>query len=558
MRIGRASLSLLAIVVSAFTVCAAGQDQLPQEALSPRLSSPAALQDQPDQGIADSILNGHYALVFSGYKNGAPIIMAGSVVADGAGHLTSGVLDVNDGSGEMVSNHNVVPQTLASGSVYSLTASRLGTMTIVTNQATFKFKVVVSPNACVPNSQFLSSCGRLIQSDPANPHDYGSGIIKVQDPQYFSVFTFFPGSFALQATGTNPSGQRYAAVGALATNVNTLVDIDCLSNWGIDGGCPLDVNNNGLAGVNPFRGTFAGTIDHITGRGGFVNLAFNNDPNGYCRGVFGSPGCVYAFYVIDKQQMVMISADPVSKPANLTLWWAVRQSQPPVGWTLAAVNAVSVMELTALDPNGDTPVPDITAGLFTSDGLGNASFRSDENHGGTMLQQQLSQGTYNIDSVGQQSGRVMLQGFNTQFGTTSAVIYLSAANTGFVLGTDAKVTWGVMEPQLGAPFTNASLVHTYVGGSVWPASNSAPNSAGTLFGDGAGNGSASQYYSGPDGPRGPILSILTYQIDSTGRGLVQQGDRLYGIAYVVSPTKVVLLPTTNAPALGVFASAPSN
>ena len=93
MRIGP-TLSLLAL---AFTVCAAAQEQIPQATQRPHLTPPTALQNQRDQGIADSILNGHYAIVFSGYKNGAPIIMAGSFIAAGAGHLTSGVLDVNDG-----------------------------------------------------------------------------------------------------------------------------------------------------------------------------------------------------------------------------------------------------------------------------------------------------------------------------------------------------------------------------------------------------------------------------------------------------------------------------
>src|SRR5689334_24232817 len=98
MATSRASLSLFAFVAFGLTISIASQE-LRQSPL--RMNSPTGL-DQRDQGIADSILNGHYALVFSGYKNGAPIIMAGSFVADGAGHLTSGVLDVNDGSGEMI------------------------------------------------------------------------------------------------------------------------------------------------------------------------------------------------------------------------------------------------------------------------------------------------------------------------------------------------------------------------------------------------------------------------------------------------------------------------
>lgn len=59
-------------------------------------------------------------------------------------------------------------------------------------------------------------------------------------------------------------------------------------------------------------------------------------------------------------------------------------------------------------------------------------------------------------------------------------------------------------------------------------------------------------------PGGPLLWILTYQVDATGRAVVQQGTREWGILYVVSPTKVVMVTTGTAPVLDVFASAPSN
>ena len=111
----------------------------------------------------------------------------------------------------------------------------------------------------------ISTCGQLIESDPSNPQLYGSGVLKVQDMSFFQINQFFPGNFALQATGTDPSGNRYAGAGALGTNPTTLVDIDCSGNgWGLTNGCPLDIDDNGMAAPDPIKGSFSSTLDQGT------------------------------------------------------------------------------------------------------------------------------------------------------------------------------------------------------------------------------------------------------------------------------------------------------
>jgi hypothetical protein len=225
------------------------------------------------------------------------------------------------------------------------------------------------------------------------------------------------------------------------------------------------------------------------------------------------------------------------------------------GFSLSSLSGITVAEASALDPNGNKA--DVMAGLFSADGNGHATLSTDENDGGA-LAQLSSSGTYSLDSSGQMTGRVTMQGFGAQFGAVAPVAYLSSPNNALFVGTDAKVTSGLLEPQTGAPFTNSSLMNTYVGGSATPVLTSVTNTAMTLFADGHGNGSATQYTSGPSGPRGPRLWILTYSVDSTGRTVVEQGLSEFGVAYVVSPTKAVMVPTGSAPALEVLASAPSN
>jgi len=518
-------------------------------------------------GITNGLLKGSYAFSLNGYDNGTPFIMAAAFVADGNGNITAGFLDLNNGSGEQIDSHgNVVPQIISPGSAYNLNPNGTGTVTIMTSApATYQFSVVVSPNACVAGPN-IATCGTLIESDPSHPQTYGSGVLKVQNVPDFQITAFFPGDFALLAIGTDPSGNRYAGAGALGTNSTTLVDIDCSGNgWGLINGCPLDIDDNGQvpSAGDPFKGSFSSTINGATGRGNYVNLSFPTDPNGLCLGTLSSPACHYAYYIVDRAEMVLISADPISKPANLTLWRAYRQTSSAGGWTLTALTASSssspaccVMELNAVDPNGGSPLADVTAGFLMSNGAGSATFNSDENDGGTLHQQQSSPGTYAIDTEGQKTGRVTFSGFTTQFGTTAPVLYLFGSDSAFVVGTDAKVTSGVLEPQTGSHFSDMSVANIYAGGSISPVLTGVTNSVTDLIANGAGGITAVQYTSGPGGPGGPNNLILSYSVDDTGRAVVTQNGNQYGILYVISPTKFILLPVGTAPALNVFASAP--
>jgi hypothetical protein len=504
-------------------------------------------------GISNSLLTGNFVIALNGYKNGNPYVLASAFVGDGNGNITSGFLDVNDGSGEQIDSHgNVIPQTITTGSAYSLSPNGTGTLTLVTSAATYKFSIVVSGTACI-STENKSSCGRIIQRDSGNPHMYGSGVLKVQDKTFFQVNTFFPGSFALQAVGATPSGGRYVAAGSLAFNPATLVDINCVQ-WGLNNGCPLDQNSAGTATYNPIKGSFSSTLDPNTGRGNFADFSFQSDPNSYCKGTIMVPPCVYAYYVVNHSEMILISANPISKPANLTLWTAYRQLSSAGGWTLSSLTGASVAQFNALNPNGGSPLPNITVGVFTADGNGNATLHTDENIGGALHLQQSSSGTYSIDSTGQKTGKVTLSGFSTQFGLAPPILYMYGSNSGYFVGVDGKGTSGVIEPQSGAPFSNTSVKGSYAGSSTVPTQSAVTDSATFMFADGVGVISGVQYTSGPNGPGGPANLALTYSVDSTGRSVLQLAGQNYGYLYVVSPTKFVLLPVGNEPTLGVYFS----
>jgi hypothetical protein len=514
----------------------------------------------PNPAVNNGSLNGHYAFSFTGYSSGTPFIMVGAFVADGAGNITSGYVDLNNGSGEYNDpfqcggnpNCPIALVIQSSGSTYNLSAGNgLGTMTIVAddhlgNPTTFQFSIAIpSAAACMPNTSY-STCGHLIQRDPDSPQSYGSGLLKAQDSTYFNSGIFFPGNFALQVSGIDPSGNRYGAAGALGFNPTTGVDIDCNGNgWGLNG-CPLDTDDNGLTAPNPIKGMFSPDIDANTGRGSFVNMVFSSDPHGYCP---FSSACGYAYYVVNEQEMFVISSNPLSKPANLTLWDAVRQSQSG-GWNLTSLSGVDVIELSGVAPNGGTP--DIIAGLLSIRGNGSGILTTDENDGGA-LRHQISVAAYSTNNAGQESGRFLLSGVNAS--SARRVLYLYSPNNGFLVGTDAEVALGNLQSQSGAPFSNSSVDGMYAGGTVLPVLSSVTNSVTSLLADGGGHITGSQYTSGPAGPGGPNNLTFTYQVDSTGRALVDQNGQEFGVLYVVSPTKFVLLPAGTLPAANDFGSA---
>ena len=519
----------------------------------------ASLQITIDPEVSDATLNGHYLVALSGFNSGSPFILVTAFTADGHGNITGGKLDVNYGQGEpndpsrcRGNRYCPIAETIQSpGSSYDLSGGTgLGRLTLATvdysgNPHTYQFMIAVSSGACTANPR-LSACGRVIQRDPANPQTYGSGVLKVADPQYFSTGSFFPGNFSLLANGIDPGGKRYAAVGALGTNPTTGVDIDCDGNgWHLTY-CPLAFNDNGATGSNSFKGSFAADLDSSTGRGNFANIAFHEDPDGYCKGDGITPACGYAYYIVNQQEMILISSNPLSQPANMALWTLYRQP-PGAHWGLSSLNGISAVELTGATL---TNSPDISAGLFAADGTGNATFNSDENNGGT-TSRRSSNGTYSIDATGQNTGDVVLGGFS-QFGSAATQVYLYSANHGFMLVNDANVTSGVIEPQSGSPYSNTSISGNIIGGTVWPAATGVTNSATYLFADGTGNIAGTQYTSGAGGPGGPNNLTLTYQVDASGRTVVLQNGNPFGVLYVIGADKFVLLPAGNAPALNVF------
>ncbi|MGB8887957.1 MAG: Ig domain-containing protein [Candidatus Korobacteraceae bacterium] len=462
----------------------------------------AALQIVVDAATNNSALTGPYAFSFNGYNHVKPVFMAGSFVADGNGHITSGVLDLNSGNSSPQFGYSLT-------GTYTITADGLGTMVFNVNTlGTLNFHVSISNQG---NGTFIQ--------DNQDPNTRGSGVLYLQTPMDFVLPP--DGSYAEGTFGADLAYNRYAKAGAFQ-----------LSSGTVSGGME-DVNQNGMLSSRTFTGQFLPPSAE-TGRGD-ATLRFSN-------GVTNN----YSYYVVFKGQYILFGIDVLTSQNPLTS--GLVTLQPSGGFGDASLNGVSVLETNGIAQVGGNLKGDTVVGFFTANGSGSATTSLDENEGGTLTLQQVSSGTYTVAS----NGRVALTGF----GGTPPILYLSSPDQAYVVGQDSKVMSGILEPQTAVPpYNNLSIFGTYLGGTTTPVLSALVDSVSYLLADGNGNLNGIADTSGPSGTGTQNLAA-TYQVDSTGRAVVSGTPA--GIMYVISAKKVVLLPSGNNPVLGVFSAGATN
>jgi hypothetical protein len=180
-------------------------------------------------------------------------------------------------------------------------------------------------------------------------------------------------------------------------------------------------------------------------------------------------------------------------------------------------------------------------GLFNGDGGGNFTVNTDEMTGSTQSAPSCN-GTYSTPDPS--TGRTTL----TYSGTACAenVLYLVGSKQGFVMGTDANVTFGFMEDQTGSGFVASSLLGNYAGGSVGPVLSGAATQVDIAVSDGVSNldFNTTSSASGQD-----QASSATYSVVLSGRGTITPVSGGHAqIFYMVSQTEFISLITDTADA----------
>jgi hypothetical protein len=235
----------------------------------------------------------------------------------------------------------------------------------------------------------------------------------------------------------------------------------------------------------------------------------------------------YNYYQVTPTELIAVSGDISSSTIPLVAGTALQQTGT---FSNASLTGTNVLELTGSAVQTAVYIPDVTLGLLKSDGNGNLTATYDE-YKASLLAPQTYTATYAVDAA---TGRTPITS-----GTTKAILYLVSNAKAFVLGTDTSTSSGLLEQQLGSPFTNASLKGNYLGGTIpWPDLNVVS----LVAADGAGK---VQFTSNSSGSKGLLSNQIlagTYSVDTHGRAVFTvSGDTTSRIFYVISPAKAAFL-----------------
>src|SRR5207253_4884716 len=150
-----------------------------------------------------------------------------------------------------------------------------------------------------------------------------------------------------------------------------------------------------------------------------------------------------AMYMINSSDAFFVTTDSL---ALAPIFSGEAQRSATVAFTNLSLNGTAVFHLSGDSSNMGH---DAVLALASADGTGNlTSFHIFQNIEGIFTTQTVTTGTYSVAP----NGRVTLSGVGLN---PPPVLYLSAQNQGFVVGTGPFSEIGKFEQQTGGPFSNA-------------------------------------------------------------------------------------------------------
>src|SRR6266700_2029988 len=353
----------------------------------------------PQGGFTNANFNGAFAFSYTGSDAQGFLTVAGSLQADGAGHITSGMEDVNSGFG-IATNASVT-------GTYAIRADGRGSATLNSpaGNTTIDFVLIAGGHALVTRFDAAAS---------------GSGTIDQQTAAAFSN-TALAGTFAYSLAGIDAVSNPAASAGSFTSDAsgNITTGVDDLNDNGVI------ITNHPLTGSIPVTGSGRGTATLNTAVGTLT----------------------VAFYVVDANHIKFTGINAGAAFGGD----AFRQTGAFSNASLTGPFAFTIAGADVL--NG----PFAAGGVLTSDGAGNVtSGVEDFNDSGILTSNLAVTGTYSVAA----SGRGTLTVTNSA-GTFNFVIYPSTAGI-ITLEIDNRfVTGGMALQQQSTPFSNGSLQGNY-------------------------------------------------------------------------------------------------
>lgn len=431
----------------------------------------------PQGSFTNASLNGTYAISFSGTDAKGFFAVAGMVTADGAGHITSGQMDINQ-------TPNPVNVTL--NGTYTIRADGRGVAGLITPAGNFSLVFVIVDGG---NRALVT---RFEQSAT------GSGSLDLVNSSAFSTAAL-AGTFVFNLSGLDSSGNSEATVGSITTD----------STGAVTGGVQ-DISDNGaILTAQPISA-------------GSVQVAANGRGTASITTTTGT--LAFAFYVVDANRIKLVETDALPALAGD----GFRQSGAISNASLSGPFAFTVAG------NDVAAGPFAAGGILTADGAGNIpSGIEDFNDAGQFTTGTTFTGTYTLDASGR--GTATLN--NASAGTVTLALY-PTTNGVQALETDAGlVVSGAAFPQA-ANLSTGSVQGIYGMNYTAATQSGELDSVASLNADGT-TGHMTGIFDVNNGGSTSTGSALTgnYSLDATGRGpltfqsfIGQQNMQIYALS----------------------------
>lgn len=430
-------------------------------------------------GTTANNFNGQYAFLLAGFdSNGNPLGIAGSVKADGLGHITAGEVDVND-NGTAVSSNTV------SGSYAFDSAgdSTLGTITLtnaVGNLAHLGFGFSL---------QASGAFGQIMSLDSNN--FVAGGTMQLQSASVFSL-SAMAGNYVVSINGRN------------STSPTSVLGRITLSSGGAGSASSFD---RSIAGVGTAGPTTSAQLNlgssgpDTNGRGTFT-LALNDG--------LASTSQTFAYYAISATRFIAVETDA---NGTMTADFAGQSVSPSV------VTTGSVFGMAGIDTAAGNEISSVGQLQITGAGSTGGTLHWDANDAGNIFNvPSLASLAVSYDSTTGRGTIGVTNGTATGLADT-AVFYLDAAGDGFIMDGTAGATNRAMAGPLMPQATGSFSASTDLGSlGIVRSRGSSVNDALSLVGlFGLQSGSTTNYSLLFDN-RFPNNGIQT-QTDATSSGI---------------------------------------
>jgi hypothetical protein len=433
---------------------------------------------------SNSLINGNYSFLFSGFDENGTVVMAGNFSANGAGAISNGQEDINRVTGVAVG--------LGLTGTYSVGTDGRGTMQLIAATGT---GTVFTGNYLLA----LDSSGNIHMIEDETVPTNGVGITHGSGIMKLAVGTFaasnLSGNYAFEFAGQDFLTEPAVLAGVVApdgqgTFKSGTVDFN-------DGGVySQELSLNGNFQVENANSKGLATMVFQPRTGAQISLTFS-------------------FYFVSSNDIFFAEVDTAETTNPLPrLSGEMLLQNTTTQFDQSVLQGTGVVTGTGLVGTGITGSNStVFAGLLTSTlGDGTANLVFDQNAGGTVITLNSASGTYQVLPT----GRV---GF-TNLGNRLAAAYLTGPNQGFIIGSDSAATYGLLEQQSGAPFSASSVQGSYALFAPQESDTQAVNMTGELSSDGAGNivGTLDEFIPPDSPPSTKIAFSASYTVAADGRG----------------------------------------